>query len=103
MRAPEDIVKGLPIRVWTGRAQGRRNNCEGAQESESPPLLRIQEPMSENELPAHGYGSTFDAEPSTVHHMGQGLQYQRPESKARSTWMTRGLFSKKRKGPFILY
>jgi hypothetical protein len=71
MRAPEDIVKGLPIRVWTGRAwekdleRGRRNDCEGAQESETAPLLRIREPASQTEPSSHGYGSTLDAEPST--------------------------------------
>lgn len=71
MRAPEDIVKGLPIRVWTGRAwekdleRGRRNDSEDAEESDTTPLLRIREPTSENELSTQGYGSTLNAEPST--------------------------------------
>ncbi|KAG8818152.1 hypothetical protein FRC17_010919, partial [Serendipita sp. 399] len=76
MRAPEDIVAGLPIRVWTGsgwekdleRGRGRSDQrLDEEAGSERSPLLRIRNDSKEDDRPNFNtnYGATMENEAST--------------------------------------
>lgn len=74
LRAPEDVVKGLPIRIWTGVKWEKDLECgavgaainarERHEDRERSPLLPVGAEVS-REQEHRGYGTIVDAEPST--------------------------------------
>ncbi|KIM27347.1 hypothetical protein M408DRAFT_169230 [Serendipita vermifera MAFF 305830] len=71
MRAPEDIVAGLPIRVWNGvrwekdLERGEQAASEEAQPTERSPILPVRSASKENDRTRPNYGAINDSEPST--------------------------------------
>ena len=72
MRAPEDVVAGLPIRVWSGvrwEKDLERGGAVGGSDNaptERSPILPVRSVSKEGDRIAQaGYGTISDAEPST--------------------------------------
>lgn len=80
-------MKGLPIRVWTGRSwekdleQGRRYQRET---SETSPLLPVRRTLAEEGGDAPGYGSILDPEPSTSAPRGNRLPVINPRDHSQA-------------------
>lgn len=69
MRAPEDVVAGLPIRVWSGvrweKDLERGDTVIPAAPTETSPILPVRSISKEDDRGTAGYGTFSDAEPSS--------------------------------------